>query len=196
MRYRAKETHLYFTHAKEVSMSKKPEQPKLPIGKSLVAKVQESRFDSPGPPDGIIAMSPVVHQSGLLQRRIVIRDLGSKYVVHTQAGEANGKPFFHHGDYFIKAFAEKSHTPEEEAEALRKAWARFEERARRSLGIEPPATNKLKEVAGIAVSIINAILPSDKEACEQFIADDYQLESDIETFENLTGQKIKIGDAD
>ena len=33
---------------------------------------------------GMVAASPVVHEPGLLQYRIVIRGLGDRHVVHTQ----------------------------------------------------------------------------------------------------------------
>ena len=83
---------------------------------------------------------------------------------------------------------------ESDAEALRKAWARFEERARRSLRMEPPPAKRLAEVADIAETIINALLPEDEDDRREFIDDDYQLESDIETFEELTGKVIQPED--
>ena len=83
---------------------------------------------------------------------------------------------------------------ESDAEALRKAWARFEERARRSLRMEPPPAKRLAEVADIAETIINALLPDDEHDRRESIDDDYQLESDIATFEELTGKAIKPED--
>jgi hypothetical protein len=78
------------------------------------------------------------------------------------------------------------------AEALRKAWARFEERVRRSLRMERPPARRLAEVWDIAESIINALLPDDKDDRRELIGDDYQLESDIETFEELTGRPWSV----
>jgi hypothetical protein len=74
--------------------------------------------------------------------------------------------------------------------ALRKAWDRFEERARRSLNMDRPPAQRLTEVSDIAESIINALLPEDAGDRRDFIEEDYQLQSDIETFELLTGNVI------
>jgi hypothetical protein len=141
----------------------------------------------------IIAASPVVDESGMLPYRIVVRDLGDQYVVHTEVFEPGKEPWYHQGDYFTK----KSDTlPVEEADAaaLRKAWARLEERARRSLRMEPAPAKRLAEVADIAESIINALLPENEDERRELIDDDYPLESDIETFEQLTGKVIKPED--
>ncbi len=141
----------------------------------------------------IVAASPVVHEPGLLPYRVVIRDLGDELVVHTEVLEPGKKPWYHQGDYFPK----RSGAPtagESDAEALRKAWTRFEERARRSLRMEPPPTRRLTEVSDIAETIINSLLPEDEDDRRQLIADDYQLESDIETFEELTGKAIQPED--
>jgi hypothetical protein len=54
---------------------------------------------------------------------------------------------------------------------------------------EPPA-GQLNAVANIAETIINSLLPDDIEDRADLIEDDYQLESDIETFENLTGTSL------
>ena len=147
-------------------------------------KIEDSR---------IIATSPVVHESGMLPYRIVIRDLGDQHVVHTEVLEPGKKPWYHQGDYF----RERDDSPtaqESDAAALRKAWARFEERARRSLRMEPPPARRLAEVADIAESIFNALLPEDEDDRRDTITGDYQLESDIETFEELTGKLIKPDD--
>jgi hypothetical protein len=77
----------------------------------------------------------------------------------------------------------------------RRAWARFEERARRSLRMEPPPARRLAEVSGIAESIINALLPEDEDDRRDLIGEDYQLESDIETFEQITGKVIRPADS-
>ena len=141
----------------------------------------------------IVAESPVVHEPGLLPYRIVIRDLGDEHVVHTQVLEPGRKPWYHQGDYFKKR-GDAPTSGESDAEAWRKAWVRFEERARRSLRMEPPPARRLTEVSDIAESIINSLLPEDEDERRDLIADDYQLESDIETFEQLTGKAIKPED--
>jgi hypothetical protein len=129
----------------------------------------------------------------MLPYRIVIRDLGDQHVVHTQVLEPGRDSWYHQGDYFPKR--SDSATPDEsDAVALRKAWARFEERARRSLCVEPPPAKRLAEVADIAETIINALLPDDEDDRRDLIDDDYQLQSDIETFEELTGKVIKPED--
>ena len=114
-----------------------------------------------------------MHEPGLLPYRIVIRDLGDEHVVHTTGAGARKKPRYHQGDYFKKPG--DARLRESDAEALRKAWARFEERARRSLGTEPPPAKRLAEVADIAESIINSLLPEDEDDRRDLIADDYQL---------------------
>jgi hypothetical protein len=120
----------------------------------------------------------------------ILRDAGGRYVVHTEVLEPGKEPWYHQGDYFPKrSDAPTAH--ESDAEALRTAWARFEERARRSLGMEPPPTKRLAEVADIAETIINTLLPEDEDERRNLIDDDYQLQSDIETFEELTGKVIK-----
>jgi len=141
----------------------------------------------------IVAASPVVHESGMLPYRIVIRDLGDQHVVHTQVLEPGKEPWYHQGDYFPKR-ADAPTSGESDTAALRKAWARFEERARRSLRMDPPPARRLAEVADIAESIINTLLPDDEYDCRDVIGDDYQLRSDIETFEQLTGKVIQPED--
>jgi hypothetical protein len=142
------------------------------------------------PKDDIIASSPMVQGSCECPHRIVIRDLGDKYVVHTQVCDGVRKPYFHQGDYFTKTndSAPIAHPPS--AEALCKAWARFEERARRSLQM-PSHERKLKEVADIAESIINTLMGDDEDHRRDEFENDYQLDSDVETFENFTGKKIR-----
>jgi hypothetical protein len=140
----------------------------------------------------IIAASPVVHESGTLRYRIVIRDLGDRHIVHTQVFEPGKAPWYHQGDYFPKRCSAPN-LGESDAETLRRAWARFEERARHSLRMEPTPARRLAELADIAETMINALLPDDEDDCRDLIADDYQLQSDIETFEQLTGKVIKPG---
>ncbi len=141
----------------------------------------------------IIAASRVVHEPGLLPYRVVIRDLGDEHVVHTQVLEPGTEPWYHQGDYF-KKWSDAATAVESDSDALRKAWARFEELARRSLRMEPPPAKRLIEVSDIAESIINSLLPEDEDDRRDLIADDYQLGSDIETFEELTGRVIKPED--
>ncbi|MGO9470539.1 MAG: hypothetical protein ACLQIB_42160 [Isosphaeraceae bacterium] len=138
----------------------------------------------------IVAASPVVHEPGLLPYRIVIRDLGDQLVVHTEVLEPARNPWYHQGDYFPKRSGAPS-AEELNADALRKAWARLEERARRSLAMDPAPARKLAEVADIAETIINTLLPDDEDDRRDVIDDDYQLRSDIETFEQLTGKVIQ-----
>ena len=141
----------------------------------------------------IVAASPLVHEPGLLPFRIVIRDLGDQLVVHTEVLEPGKKLWYHQGDYFAKRCCAPP-ARESDAEVLRRAWARFEERARHSLGMDPPPAKWLAEVSDIAESLINALLPDDEDDRRDLIGDDYQLESDIETFEELTGKVIKPED--
>jgi hypothetical protein len=138
----------------------------------------------------IVAASPIVHEPGILPYRIVIRDLGDQLVVHTEVFEPGKKPWYHQGDYFPKR-SDAPGAAESDGAALRKAWARFEERARRSLHLDPPPAKRLAEVADIAESIIRTLLPDDEDDCRDLINDDYQLKSDIETFEHFTGKVIQ-----
>jgi hypothetical protein len=137
----------------------------------------------------VIAASPMVRGGSEVPHRIAIRDLGDQYVVHTQIFDGVRKPYFHQGDYFPKTndSAPVAHPP---AEALCKAWARFEERARRTMQLALPPTKKLIEVANIADSIIETLLPDDEDERRELVTDDYQLESDIQTFEQLTGKEL------
>jgi hypothetical protein len=137
----------------------------------------------------VIAASPMVRGGSEVPHRIAIRDLGDQYVVHTQIFDGVRKPYFQQGDDFPKTndSAPVAHPP---AEALCKAWARFEERARRTLQMALPPTKKLIEVANIAESIIETLLPDDEDERRELVTDDYQLESDIQTFEQLTGKEL------
>jgi hypothetical protein len=80
------------------------------------------------------------------------------------------------------------------AEALRKAWIRFEERTRRSLSTDPPPAERMAEIANIAESIINALLPDDADNRREVIDDDYRRQSDVETFAQLIGKVIQFND--
>jgi hypothetical protein len=137
----------------------------------------------------IVATSPMVHEPGMLPYRIVIRDLGDQFVVHTEVFEPDKKPWYHQGDYFPKQ-NDAPTAEESEAAPLRKAWARFEERARCSLHMDPPPAKRLAEVTDIAETIIKTLLPDDEDDCRDLINDDYQLECAIETFEYFTGKVI------
>ena len=143
----------------------------------------------------IVAASPMVHEPGILPYRIVIRDQGDQFVVHTDVFEPDKKPWYHQGDYFRKR-KDATNADESDAVALRKAWARFEERARRSLHMDPPPAKRLAEVADIAETIIKTLLPDELEDCRDLINDDCQLKSDIETFEHFTGKVIQPEDDD
>jgi len=50
---------------------------------------------------------------------------------------------------------------------------------------------QVKEVADIAETIINYLLPDDEDDCRDTFENDDQLDSDVETFEDLTGKKIR-----
>ena len=141
----------------------------------------------------IVAASPVVREPGMLPHRIVIRDLGDQHVVHTEVLEPGKVPWYHQGDYDPKRY-QAATAAESDREALRKAWARFEERARQSLRMAPPPARRLAEVSDIAEAIINALLPEDEDDRRDLIEDDCQLKSDIETFELLTGKVIQPED--
>ena len=104
----------------------------------------------------IVAASPMVHESGMLPYRIVIRDLGDQLVVHTEVFEPDKEPWYHQGDYFPKR-SDAPTAEESDAAALRKAWARFEERVRRSLRMDPPPAKRLAEVSDIAETIIKTL---------------------------------------
>jgi hypothetical protein len=138
----------------------------------------------------IVASSPVVHEPGALPYRIVIRDMGDQFVVHTEVYESDKKPWYHQGDYFPKP-SDAARADESDAVALRKAWARFDERVRRALRMDPPPDKRLAQVADIAEAIIKTLLPDDEDDCRDIISDDYQLKSDIETFEYFTGKVIQ-----
>jgi hypothetical protein len=138
----------------------------------------------------IISASPMFQGPAESPHRIVIRDLGDQYVVHTQIFDGVQEPYFHQGDYFVKTndSAPIAYPP---TDALCKAWARFEERVRRSLQMSAIPAKLLAEVADIAETIINYLLPDDEDNCRDTFENDHQLDSDVETFENLTGKKIR-----
>ena len=137
----------------------------------------------------VIAASPMVQGSCEVPHRIVIRELGNQYVVHMQIFDGVQAPYFYAGDYFVKTndSAPIAHPP---AEALCKAWARFDERVRRTLQMPKP-DHRLREVADIAETIIKTLMGDDEEHLRDEFENDYQLNSDAETFEHLTGKKIR-----
>jgi hypothetical protein len=137
--------------------------------------------------DGIIAASPMVQGNCEAPHRIVIRDLGHQYVVHTQIFDGAQKPYFHQGDYVPKLEGSQAMPP---AEALVKAWARFEERVRRTLQLPRP-DQKAQQIADIAETIIKTLMGDGEEHLRDEFENDYQLDSDVETFENLTGKTIR-----
>lgn len=69
----------------------------------------------------IIASSPLSCGEHEIPHRVVLRDLGREYVVHTQAvpADGGGNIFFHSGHYFSKRCAG----------ALQDAFAKFVERS-------------------------------------------------------------------
>jgi hypothetical protein len=138
----------------------------------------------------IISASPMFQGPAECPHRIVIRDLGNQYVVHTQIFDGVQKPYFHQGDYFAKT-NDSAPVANPPAESLCKAWGRFEERVRRSLQMGAVPAKRLAEVADIAETIINYLLPDDEDDCRDTFENDYQLDSDVETFENLTGKTIR-----
>jgi hypothetical protein len=130
----------------------------------------------------VIAHSPMTQGHGELPHRIVIRDLGGEYVVHMEIHEPGKKPWYHQGDYIPKR--------DDPEEALWRAWERMEERARRTMQMDPPPADKLRQMAGVAESIIESLLPDDNEYRTDQVEEDYQLKSDLDTFEHLTGKAL------
>ncbi len=137
----------------------------------------------------IIAASPMVQGHMEVPHRIVIRDLDNQYVVHAQIFDGKQKPYFYSGNYFPKTndSAPIAHPP---CEALAKAWTCFVERACRTLQVPSPQS-KVDSVADIAEEIINQLMGDDEEHRRDEFENDYQLDSNVETFENLTGKKIR-----
>jgi hypothetical protein len=87
-------------------------------------------------PDGeIIAHSPIVHDHGAQPCRIVIRDLGDEFVVHTQILSSVGGASFVWGHYFPKERHAQT-LADSDTVALRKAWRNFEVRSRDLLGVD------------------------------------------------------------
>ena len=100
------------------------------------------------------------------------------------------KPYFDQGDYFTKTndSAPIAHPPA--AEALCKAWARFEERARRSFRCAHSSVRSRKWPTSPRRSS-TTLMGDDEEHRRDEFENDYQLDSDVETFESLTGKKIR-----
>jgi hypothetical protein len=75
--------------------------------------------------DNIIAASPIIPADGAtLAHRIVIRDLGDEYVVHCMCFDGSTRSF--NWGYYVR---------KKDQNALAKAWANFERRARRTLNL-------------------------------------------------------------
>jgi hypothetical protein len=91
------------------------------------------------------------------------------------------KSCFHRGDYFLTRG---------DADALKKAWERFEVRARVTLQMVD-LSNRFTQVANIAETIVNYLMGDDKEHRSDEFENDYQLDSDVETFESLTSKTIR-----
>lgn len=101
-----------------------------------IEKVEWYGSYKPYPPtdDGIIATSPMIFDDGP-PHRIVIRDLGNEFVVHTQIVELEfPRPRYTDGDYYNKAVPGFAPTASERT-ALQKAYCCFDRRARKSLRI-------------------------------------------------------------
>jgi hypothetical protein len=127
-----------------------------------------------------IAASPMVQGPCEVPHRIVLRDQGDQFVVHMQCFDGVQKSYFHQGDYYRKCGGLE----------LTLAWSRFEQRARRSMQLAAP-DKKAQEIADIAETIIKTLMGDDEERLRDEFENDYQLDSDVETFENLTGKKIR-----
>jgi hypothetical protein len=138
----------------------------------------------------IIAASPELQNSpSEMPYRIVLRHVtkhdGAEFIVHTEVLQ-DGKPYYTSGSYF--PFKDNAN------EALKDAWACFDRRVRQQFGM-PDLKQKLKEVADIAESIISQLLElagvDGEDELRDELTNDYMLESNLETFENLTGKKIR-----
>ncbi len=137
----------------------------------------------------VIASSPMIlADDTTLAHRIVLRDQGDQFVVHTQIFEGS-KSYFEHGNYFPKRKGEGTLAEHNRIE-LRKAWVKFEERSRRILGMENEL-HDYKAAADVAESIIQSLLPEDEQERAEAISDDYMLESNIDTFEHFTGKDLR-----
>ena len=110
--------------------------------------------------DNIIAASPIIPADGVtLAHRIVIRDLGDEYVVHTMCFDGTRRSFS--WGYYVR---------KKDQNALAKAWANFERRARRTLNLafedeggdefakvnEPAVSNRHPLIADVQAEQANA----------------------------------------
>ena len=107
-------------------------------------------------------------------------------MVHTQIFDGEQKPYFHQGDYFVKTTASHpllmppgSGGPLQSLGTLRGAGhaARFS-CSRFSIGSRKWATSP--------EAIINQLMGDDEEHRRDEFENDYMLDSNVETFENLT----------
>ena len=62
--------------------------------------------------------------------------------------------------------------------------------------LDPPPAKRLTQVSDIAETIVKTLLPDDEDDCREMINEDYQLKSDIDTFEHFTGKVIQPADDD
>lgn len=87
----------------------------------------------------VIAASPVIKQPATMAYRVVVRDLGDKFVVHDECIEEGRKPYFACGNYFPKSVrklgGKYGRDDDSDMVALQKAWKVFEKRSRRLLGM-------------------------------------------------------------
>jgi hypothetical protein len=108
-----------------------------------------------------VALSPLIQEDGTFPHRIVIRDMGDQYVVHTQVVEPGRKAWYHNGDYFPKRDGNTA--------ALEKAWERFEARSRSALRMpRAKPTNDLKDMVCVLSGRIESLLSDedyDDEKC-------------------------------
>jgi hypothetical protein len=145
--------------------------------KSLIESVEMHTTDKT-----IIAASPMFKDDHTVPHRIVIRDIPGEVIVHTQCFHENGTVSYCWGHYLPYANKDRR-------SALIKAWECFERLVRAKLAL-PDLGKQCKEVADIAETIIKSLLPEDRDD-QADLWEDYQFESDVETFENLTGKKIR-----
>lgn len=61
---------------------------------------------------------------------------------------------------------------------------------RNTLGAGRDIDKRVQQIVGIAESIINALLPDSIEDRTDMVEEDYQLKSDLDTFENFTGKSL------
>jgi hypothetical protein len=105
--------------------------------------------------------------------------------------EPGEEPWYHQGDYVPQRY-EAETAEESDREALRKGSLRGAGSAIAADG--PPPARRLAGVSDIAETIINSLLPDDEDERRELIDGNYQLKSDIETFEHVTDKVIQPED--